>query len=518
MPRFNDDDLIELSLLRGLEIDCLVSEGLLSPYQRFDSSLLESLLFTYNELVLTIHTGDTYPASQLSFEVVNLDLPRLVYDSLRIALRIIIEEGAKVNNADRWMRRDEDDAFGVFEFEMSVLKLVQKTNEHLDKYRKLLAQDEEDNITTNTSLKFKNDGISKFGIDLSTVREDRTASSILGKSIQDICQEIPDDFRVLHVESIIRNDLYRNFLKRQNSIRESLQKLSMGELRKAVPSARANNHHALKSDELAELLVTPKLTYHGTQNSSVPSIVKHGFLAPHMVNPGTGQRLGVRCGRTYGSGIYSSPNAQFALYYSGQEATPTKLNGFWGMKLIVCATIMGRSAAMSRGDCWLFQTEPYPGADSHVGNNQLEYIVFDNAQILPCYVIHLDWGEDNINHFKSIPDKEGFAIQKKALNPQLYHPYFESPGDKQRNKEALIAKASKYFPYGYGPATGASFVVEEVGEVDEDEEEYGQYQKDRIDEADGKTDIWEWDSRLQEANEHDEYIESRVSIKARKKI
>ena len=39
--------------------------------------------------------------------------------------------------------------------------------------------------------------------------------------------------------------------------------------------------------------------------------------------------------------------------------------------------------------------------------------------------------------------------------------------------------ARKHFPFGYGPAQGANFVVEEIGEVDEDDEEWGEYQLDR---------------------------------------
>lgn len=80
---------------------------------------------------------------------------------------------------------------------------MQKTKERLDEYRKQLAQDEEDGIITNAGLKFKNDGIPKFGLDLSTIQGDLTASSVLSKFVQDICEEIPDEFRVLHAEYII---------------------------------------------------------------------------------------------------------------------------------------------------------------------------------------------------------------------------------------------------------------------------------------------------------------------------
>jgi hypothetical protein len=65
------------------------------------------------------------------------------------------------------------------------------------------------------------------------------------------------------------------------------------------------------------------------------------------------------------------------------------------------------------------------------------------------------------------------------------------PGDAQRQKRALLAKAQKHFPYGFGATSGSNFVVLDVGEVSEDEEEYGVgvYQKDRLDGAE-KVDIW----------------------------
>lgn len=74
------------------------------------------------------------------------------------------------------------------------------------------------------------------------------------------------------------------------------------------------------------------------------------------------------------------------------------------------------------------------------------------------------------------------------MNPQAL-----APGDKQRIKEALVAKASKYFSYGYGPVAGSKIIIEEVGEVDEDEEEYGEYQEERVERIECKNDIWKWD-------------------------
>ncbi len=152
---------------------------------------------------------------------------------------------------------------------------------------------------------------------------------------------------------------------------------------------------AKEKDSLANYLVDPRLTFHGTRKDYVASIVRQGFLLPDVNN--------VRCGSTYGRGLYSSPNAEFALRYTGFSASPTQNSEFSGLKLLVCATIMGISSTMFREDNWRIQTEPYPGADSHVANEQYEYVVFDQAQILPCYVIHLDLGRRIAKYFDYIP-------------------------------------------------------------------------------------------------------------------
>lgn len=303
------------------------------------------------------------------------------------------------------------------------------------------------------------------------------------------------------MESVIRNNLYSKFLACQKEIRDELMALPRHAIQACIPKNQSTWRDTI--EELVEQVAAPKLTFHGTSNRFLPSIVQNGFLAPGAINPQTGEALPVRCGSTYGRGIYSSPSAQFALYYSGSEAQPTAPDGFWGLKLLVCATLMGRPAHMTRQDSWRDRSEPYPGAHSHVGNNEFEYVVFNSAQILPCYVVHLDWGPENRHLFENIPDKAAFVAQTKTHPKLVSEPM--APGDKQRAKEALVAKAAKYFPYGYGPATGTSFVVEEVGEVDEDEEDYGEYQRNRIDEIHEESNFWEWD----DDPTMDEYTRSR---------
>ncbi|KAJ7585946.1 hypothetical protein C8J56DRAFT_891808 [Mycena floridula] len=89
------------------------------------------------------------------------------------------------------------------------------------------------------------------------------------------------------------------------------------------------------------------------------------------------------------------------------------------------------------------------GQDSHVANDNKEYIVFHNAQILSCYVLHLDWDEFNdIEAFmmEQMLDRTDAPRKKKAppKNEIL------SPEDIQRRKPECLAQADKYFAYGFG--------------------------------------------------------------------
>ena len=56
----------------------------------------------------------------------------------------------------------------------------------------------------------------------------------------------------------------------------------------------------------------------------------------------------------------------------------------------------------------------------------------------------------------------------------------ESSGESQTKKQALKVAATKWFPYGYGPAKGTSFVVEDMTEVSDDEEQHDEFQYQRI--------------------------------------
>ncbi|RYP93827.1 hypothetical protein DL770_000023 [Monosporascus sp. CRB-9-2] len=102
--------------------------------------------------------------------------------------------------------------------------------------------------------------------------------------------------------------------------------------------------------------------------------------------------------------------------------------------------------------------------------------------------------EENAENFKSLPaDPAQYAPTEKKPHPSLLQDV-RWAGHKQRQKVANLARASKCPPYGYGPATGGRLVVEKVAEVDEGEEDYGEYQAYRGEEVkdESNLDFWNW--------------------------
>ncbi|KAI4870019.1 ADP-ribosylation [Hypoxylon rubiginosum] len=473
----SEDDLVQLSLLRDFETDELINAGFLSEDEKLTAPLDKELIFKYDELTLRVTAGTSYPATSVSWIVENHTLPIKVVDDLRIELRRIVETAATNNNISRWRKREEECEFGVFEPVMVVLELVKKAAAQLEIwYQEIAGRDP----VGRHLIASKNRGKGHLPFQEKPASSLLTSSDIayhcLQETPQQICSRIPSKYRILHVEEVLRNDLYRRFSSKREEMETELLGQSYTALRACVP-ARLHG----RKEELVEHLLKPQVTFHGTARHLVPSIVRYGFLQPGMENPDSGQAHEVRHGATYGLGVYSSPSADFSLSYTGNNCHATKPNEFFGIKLFVCATLMGR-------------TEPCPRADSHVANRNLEYVVFDSAQILPVYVIHIDWGRDNVLHFRNLPvDPGNFVPTQTQRHPRLIE-NVRWPGEVKRQKAGALARASKYFPYGYGPATRGRFVVEEVGEVDEDDEEYGEYQAFRGEEIKDKTnlDFWSW--------------------------
>lgn len=109
--------------------------------------------------------------------------------------------------------------------------------------------------------------------------------------------------------------------------------------------------------------------------------------------------------------------------------TPTNFSEFGGLKMIACAVITGIYRHVTREAGWRGQTEPYSGSHYHAANDMMEYIVFNEVEIIPCHVIHPDLGRDAakfittlsmntsayINQYREEQRKEKYAYQNLGL-------------------------------------------------------------------------------------------------------
>ena len=294
------------------------------------------------------------------------------------------------------------------------------------------------------------------GVDLLTV-EDK-AAHLLGEPIADICSRVSEDIRILHIEPVFRSDLVSRHLKAKARIHQYLLAMSKHKLRKSVPF---RDIRPGSTDDtvpgLAAHLARPSVTFHGAPRHVMNSIVRYGFVLPGKEIGHSGQALEVRCGSTFGRGVYSSPDLMYASSYTQyQSGTSLELNrpsDVPGFRIVVCATLMGRALQVSRGEARGVEGLLSEDAHSHVSPSQLEYIVFDTAQIIPCYVLHLDYGAERAraeferlvaNPVRFFERREGSRkVENKWANKDE-----EAPGDVQRKKEALKAAAGKWFPYG----------------------------------------------------------------------
>ncbi|KAK7992215.1 hypothetical protein PG996_012772 [Apiospora saccharicola] len=499
---FSEDDLIELSFLRDLEADQLIAEGLLGDHLKLSSPLDEELAFAYDELTLHVLAGPHYPAVAATWSVEGRHtFSRTAIIDLRARLGQIVEEATHTNNMDKWLERESGASSGIYEPTMVVLLLVKETVTHTIAFRQKVEERNPNQYRTKPELK----QVANITQIHSAGIERDTAFELLGKTPGEIIRKIPPEFRVLHVKEVLRQDLLQSFQGYQKRLHHQLSGRPKSYLRRYVPHQVARNNRV---EDMVEHIVKPYLTWHGTQRQFVPSIVRNGFLKPGTFNPATKSQLDVRCGSTYGRGIYSSPDPAFSLSYTNWMCEATPPGQYFGLKLIVCATLMGRTSSVFREQKRFKETQTHSeDVDSYVANRELEYIVFSPAQIVPVYVVHLDWGERNAAHFAGLPTDPSQWIKVPKQNKTHKRLLQEEqkdicPADKQRAKQAIMARASKWFPYGYGPATNGKFVVEEVGEVDDDEEDYGDYQALRGEDLDRvqrtNKNCWSWAKAAEE--------------------
>jgi Poly(ADP-ribose) polymerase catalytic domain len=229
-----------------------------------------------------------------------------------------------------------------------------------------------------------------------------------------------------------------------------------------------------------------ELVFHGTRRQDIANIIARGFIKPGDVMNHKGDTLEVRCGSSFGRGTYTSPDPRYAMHYSDYTSRERR-NDFKipGQKIIVCAALLGRRFRCEFGERRGVDIVE-KGYESHVSGTGFEFVVFNSAQLLPLYVLHLADGKENLS---------SFWAQRVARGPPLEWTIDVLAERKRTNideidasetdltlamKRKIMTKlARKHFPFGYGPAEGTKFVVEEIGEVDEDDEEWGEYQLDR---------------------------------------
>lgn len=404
-----EDELIQLKLLRDFETDALIDAGLLGKDEILSSPLDRELAFIHDELVLRISTGPLYPAGPVSWQVENYMLSRTAVIELRARLDGISETAKSVNNVHEWSKAQEDMSV-VFEPIMEVLQLADETAKYVRQFR------EKHKSLTHASTPRTMRQI----VPITT--SSSVAQDLLGKTPEEICVGIQGCYRILHIEEVWRRDLTRAYQHKREMMRLLLLEKPLSSLRRYVPHGVK---YSRRKEDLVDHLLRPRVTFHGTQRQYVPSIVRHGFLKPGAKDPGTGEAHRARCGSTYGAGIYSSPDSDFALSYSDSylrsKRRPTRPGEYAGLKLVVCAVTMGRSAKVWREDGLRTQTNSLAGADSHVANHGLEYIVFDSAQIIPVLVIHIDWSEEHhVANFANLPnDPSQFVSSGKKMHPKL---------------------------------------------------------------------------------------------------
>jgi hypothetical protein len=128
------------------------------------------------------------------------------------------------------------------------------------------------------------------------------------------------------------------------------------------------------------------------------------------------------------------------------------------------------------------------GFDSHIGKmndpnkSPDEYIVFNSAQVLPLYVLHVDYepapGEPGPRNWQTW--MAGWLKRQRRYSTGVDEIDYSYTKLTLAMKRKILTKvATKHFPLGFGPAVGNKFVVEEIAPVDDDDEEWGEYQMDR---------------------------------------
>lgn len=281
----------------------------------------------------------------------------------------------------------------------------------------------------------------ELGVKIRT-KDEKLSPSLYVGGIADLIAKVPKCYDVINVENVLRPDLAMRFEKMQRYFYQKY--VARVENRKDLKHLRLQQH-VLK---LADI----RPAFHGTRMVNVGKIVRSGLLVP-------GEQSGVRVlsGSRYGQGIYSSPDPNLALCYAGSGYEDVK-----SIKLMVVAVLMGKEKKIMDGE------EPWGGKctegfDSHISEDGSQFVVFNEAQILPCYVLHL-MQRTNTQPGLDLGTTNTYEVEKMAHHAT------------EKRKVILTQMAKKNLPFGFGPR-GANFVVEEIADYSDDDEDWGQFQE-----------------------------------------
>ena len=115
-----------------------------------------------------------------------------------------------------------------------------------------------------------------------------------------------------------------------------------------------------------DVRIAPTVMYHGTSEAAVKGIIATGFMISKL-SQGSGDN------GWYGCGCYFAPNVQTAMGYCR------------GRQMLVCAVLQGKIyKCPGRMD----GAKLVDGHDSHLSPCGQEVVIYDEAAILPVYVVH----------------------------------------------------------------------------------------------------------------------------------
>lgn len=255
--------------------------------------------------------------------------------------------------------------------------------------------------------------------------EMESPESFIG-NLYDIIRKLPRGTKINNVETILRRDLIWRFKKYQAMLRDT------------YPTKKS--------------LANIEIGFHGTREDRMISIVEKGLIVPNTNNGLDAFTTGAR----YGKGIYLSPDARFSMHYCRGDSC-----------LLVCAILPGRKYTCGTDGRWNDSCQK--GYDSHISVDGTEIVLFDEAQVLPCVVIHfsvtslyMDWWDFVKNGYKEIsgPKPGSYRDQMSKMN-------------KKEKKEFLASFAQSHLSYGFGPLKdGKKCEFIDVSFPDEQDEEY----------------------------------------------